>query len=148
MSANLNAISSPQLLKETVRAQRYPNSQVERETIAAADRAADAVVSRHANLMQADARERIEYGASLVSAAEELHQVMVDDVRVELSLGTAPSVLAPVYERIEADMKKAIAELRQEAARCDLLADRVEDPAADYERLIERLPALRRGIQW
>jgi len=147
MSVNLNALS-PRQLKEAVREQAYPNSEVERATIAAADKAADAVVSRHANLMQADAREQIETGSALIQAATDLENTMSMEVRVQLDLGTAPSAVAATYERIESDVRRKVADLRHQAAAADLLADRLEDPEDDYERLLTRLPSLRRSIQW
>jgi hypothetical protein len=145
---DLKAISSPKLLRETVREQTYPNSQVERATIAAADAAADAVVARHAALMQADATERIESGTALMAVTAELESTLAADVRDRLDEGTDPTALAATYERIEHAVRTKIAELRHEAAKAELLADRMESPEDDYERLIERLPALRRGIQW
>ena len=144
---NLNALS-PKQLKEAVREASYPNSQVEADTIAAADRAADAVIARHAGLLQTDAVERLDIGASLLRVAAELEDNMSYDVRAQLNRGADPSEQAPTYERIEVGVQKVIADLRQEAAKADLLADRLESPEDDYERLLERLPALRRGIQW
>lgn len=139
---------SPKQLRETVRAATYPNSQIERETIAAADRAADAVVARHASLLQADAVDRLDNGASLLRIADELEVAMTDDVRVELTHGADPSAMAATYERLEHGVQQMVAVLRQDAAKADLLADRLESPEDDYERIVERLPALRRAIQW
>lgn len=144
---NLNALS-PRQLKQAVREASYPNSEVEREVIARADAAADAVVARHERLMQADAAERIERGTSLLRVADELDSAVLHDVRAQLERGANPTELAGTYEHLESGVRKMVAELRQEAARAELLADRLESPEDDYERLIERLPALRRGIQW
>ena len=144
---NMNSMS-PRQLKAAVREANYPNSEVERETIAAADAAADAVVARHERLMQADAVERLEVGSSLLKESAELESAVLHDVRGQLSRGTDPSELAATYERLEVGVQRMIADLRREAAKADLLADRLESPEDDYERLIERLPALRRGIQW
>ncbi|MER3389677.1 MAG: hypothetical protein RJQ01_06550 [Microcella sp.] len=147
MTVNLNALS-PRQLKQAVREATYPNSEVERATIAAADSAADAVIARHTGLLNADAAERIEQGGSLLRVADELNSAMLHDVRAQLQSGANPTALAATYQRLETGVQKMVAELRQEAARAELLADRLESPEDDYERLIERLPALRRGIQW
>lgn len=144
---NLHALS-PRQLKAAVREATYPNSEAERETIATADAAANAVIARHARLMQADAVERLETGAALLTLAAELEDTMSFDVRAQLNRGANPSELAPTYERIESGVQKVISDLRHEAAKADLLADRLESPEDDYERLLERLPALRRGVQW
>lgn len=144
---NVNALS-PKQLKEAVRTATYPNSQVEQATIAAADKAADAVIARHTGLLQADAVEHLETGASLLRIADELDEAVTYDVRAELDRSGNLSELAATYEHLEAGVQKMIAELRQEAAKAELLADRLEAPDDDYERLLERLPALRRGIQW
>lgn len=144
---NLSALS-PRQLKAAVREASYANTQVESETIAAADAAANAVVARHERLMQADAVERLEVGSSLLRVSAELENTMSFEVRAKLNRGADPSELAPTYERLENGITKMIAELRQEAAKAELLADRLESPEDDYERLLERLPALRRGIQW
>ncbi len=145
---NLNAISSPRLLKATVREQAYANSTVERETIAAADAAADAVVARYTNELRVEATERMERGSALLTDAAELNKGMVFDVRAELDRGGDLTALAATYERLESRTRSKITELRQEAAKAELLADRLDSPEDEYERLIERLPALRRGIQW
>ena len=144
---NLNALS-PKQLKEAVREASYPNTQIERETVAAADKAADAVIARHAGLLREESTERMEHGAALLRVADELDEAMSYDVRVKLTRGANPAGLAATYERVESDVQKMVAELRQEAAKADLLADRLDSPEDDYERLLERLPALRRGIQW
>lgn len=144
---NLNALS-PKQLREAVREQRYANSREESETIRAADAAADAVIARHAGLLQADAAERLETGASLLRMANELDEAMAYDVRALLAGGASPTETASTYERIESGVQKMISSLREEAAKADLLANRLESPEDDYERLLERLPALRRGIQW
>ena len=147
MTANLNALT-PRQLKEAVREASYPNSEVERATIAAADKAANEVIARHTRLLNVDAAERVEQGTSLLRVATELDEAMSFDVRAGLNRGAKPTELAATYERIESGVQKMIAELRQEAARAELLADRLDSPEDDYERLLERLPALRRGIQW
>ena len=147
MTANLNALS-PRQHKQAVREAQYPNSEVERQTIAAADSAADAVIARHTGLLNADAAERIEQGGSLLRVADELDSTVLHDVRAQLERGANPTELAATYQRLEAGVQKMIGELRHEAAKAELLADRLENPSDDYERLLERLPALRRGIQW
>lgn len=144
---NLNALS-PRQLKEAVREAAYPNQTIERDTIAAADKAADAVIARHAGLLREESGERMEHGAALLRVADELESAMLHDVRAQLNRGGSPGQLAAKYERIESGVQKMIGELRQEAAKAELLADRLESPEDDYERLLERLPALRRGIQW
>ncbi len=144
---NLNALS-PRQLKEAVREASYPNSQIERETIAAADKAADAVIARHAGLLREESGERMEHGAALLRVADELESAMLHDVRAQLNRGGSPGQLAAEYERIEGGVQKMVADLRQEAAKADLLADRLDAPDEDYERLIARLPSLRRSIQW
>jgi hypothetical protein len=143
---NLSALSSPRMLKEAAREASYPNSQVEAEVIAAADAAANAVVARHRNLMEADAVERLENGEALLRVSTDLENALSYDVRVKLQRGGNPTELAKTYTAVESDINKMIATLRHEAAKASLLADRLEDPESDYERLIERLPALRRGI--
>jgi len=142
------AIASPRQLKAAVREAPYSNSEVERKTIADADAAADAVVARHATLMQTEAVKQMEDGKLVLEAAAELANALSTDVRTELALGVDPSQLSATYERLESGIRTKITELRREAAKADLLADRLDSPEDDYERLIERLPALRRGIQW
>ena len=144
---NYNSLS-PRQLKEAVREANYANSQVEREAISAADAAADEVVARHAGLLRAEAVERLDNGASLLRVAGELDDAMVQEVRWELTRGADPVTLSATYERLESGVQKMVAELRQVAAQADLLADRIDSPEDDYERLLERLPALRRGIHW
>ena len=147
MTVNLNALS-PRQLKQAVRESTYANSQLESETIRAADAAADAVIARHTGLLNADAAERIEQGGALLRVADELNSAVLHDVRAQLQSGANPTELAASYQRLETGVQKMVAELRMEAARAELLADRLESPEDDYERLIERLPSLRRGIQW
>ena len=144
---NLNALS-PRQLKTAVRESTYPNSEVERQMIAAADAAANAVVACHERLMQADAVERLEVGSSLLRVSAELENTISFEVRAQLNRGGDLSELAATYERLESNLQQTVAHLRQEAAKADLLADRLESPEDDYERLLERLPALRKGIQW
>jgi hypothetical protein len=143
---NLSALSSPRMLKEAAREATYPNTQVEREIIAAADAAADAVVARHRTLMEVEASERLETGESLMRVSVELENTLSYDVRVKLQRGGNPTEIAKTYTEVEGGITKMIAELRYEASKAELLADRLESPEDDYERLIERLPALRRGI--
>ena len=145
---NKMQILSPKQLKAAVREANYPNSQLERETIAAADKAADTVVHRHTVLLREEAAERIEEGAAMLRIADELNSAMVSDVRVELSRGMNPAKLAATYERIEKGVQDLIAELRHEADRADLLADRLDNPEDDYERILDRFPALKVGVQW
>lgn len=145
---DLRAIASPSQLKAAVREASYPNSETERATIAAADAAADAVVARHATLMQTEAVKQMEDGKLVLDAAAELANALSTDVRTELALGVDPSQLSATYERLESGIRTKITELRREAAKADLLADRLDSPEDDYERIIVRLPALRRGIQW
>lgn len=139
---------SPKALREMVRQGSYPNSEIEGETIARADAAADAIVQRHTTIMRTEAVELIEEASSMVRVADELVLAMVNDVRVELDSGVDPRKVAVAYSRLESDTHKMIASLRHEAAKAELLADRLEDPAEDYERLVSRFSALRQPIAW
>ena len=145
---DLKAIASPSQLRAAVREASYANSETERSTIAAADAAADAVVARHATLLQTEAVKQMDEGKLVLDAATELANALSTDVRTELALGVDPFQLSATYERLESGIRTKIAELRREAAKADLLADRLDSPEEDYDRLVTRLPALRRGIQW
>ena len=145
---DLKAISSPSQLRAAVREASYANSETERATIAAADAAANAVVARHTTLMQTEAVKQMDEGKLVLDAAAELANTLSTVVRTELALGVDPSQLSATYERLESGIRTKVAELRREADKADLLADRLDSPEDDYERLIARLPALRRGIQW
>ena len=139
---------SPRQLREAVRAASYPNSETERKAIATADKAADEVVHRHTMLLREESNERMEHGAALLRVADELNSTMIHDVRAHLDSGGNPKELAATYERVEHGVKDMIASLRHEADKAELLADRLDSPEDDYERLLTRFPALRQGFRF
>lgn len=138
---------SPQAAREAVRQATYPNRQTEDESVREVDRRAFERYGNWERGLQQQAAEHAEGSNSLHRVAGEIADALETDVIRRLDNGATPDrAAAQQMQRLTVDATSVTAMLEDQAASAELLADRLEDPAGDFEALLQRLPALRHPL--
>ncbi|PWC03068.1 hypothetical protein [Agromyces badenianii] len=127
-----------------VRSQTYPNTETEREAIAAVDSAVFDKVRLYESQIVATAQHFLDSSTVHTGAADELVTALAEDIRYPLKDGARPTPeLAARYQELRRDAEHAIAALEAAEAEAEWQGDRARDPAAAYSELMNRWKILR-----
>jgi hypothetical protein len=134
----------PHELRELARELRFPNSQEERATIAAVDKAVFSRVHDHERLLVDRASAAQSRARQTAAALIEVMCALEEEVGIPLAGGTAPSValaeryaeLQTTYEAIRHDLEIAIQAM-------EWAEESAIDPYANYMALMDKWPLVR-----
>lgn len=137
----------PHELRELVREQTYPNSNVEAETIAEVDRIVFDRVRTYESQIVENAEKFLQEKALDLQAADEIAVALEEEIRLELARGGQPTAeLAKRYKVLRRNAEFAIAELERADSEAEWYAARALDPYSSWVLLMKRWPLLRMDI--
>lgn len=125
----------------------YPNTQSEREALAAVDEAVFARVRVLEAQLVDNAQQFMAERDIDLRASTEIANALLEDVRIALDKGARPTPeLAARYKQLVASARQAIATLEAAGDEADWHAGRAADPYETWSDLLRRWPTLRRPL--